>query len=535
MTVGVYAGDLKTTTPAEIPCLISILCGDAEVADENIQEFRDIAQQAAVEAQQAAEEAKKAATVVVHPSIDVEAIEGGHKLTIHDAYGDESFNVMNGKNGGEDGEDGEDGATFTPSVSSTGMLSWTNNKGLTNPATVNIKGGKGDNGDDGATFTPSVSSNGVLSWTNDKGLSNPASVNIKGSDGNGISKIEKLYSVGLVDTYRITYTNNSTFDFTVKNGQDGSGSGSVQPSENGATFIPSVSADGIISWVNDKGLTNPTPVNIKGSDGVGISAAEINGNGELVITYTNGNPVTLGKVVGESSGGSGGGLTGEQLVNFNEMWNWYSEQIYQPMTLTITPTGKTYELGSKNTFTLEWTFSQDVSSVTINDEAQTASSKGSKQITIEYKPQTPANGEFKYKVVGTRKDGKKESKDATCTINFHNRFYWGYALDSRSSLNDDIEEAFVKNLSKTGSKGFGSSRSISFSIKCPKDNYIWYAYPKRFGLGNMSMAPSGSSMYLPGGFEDPKSVSITNDSNYTEEYYVYRSINPELNQTVKVT
>lgn len=32
--------------------------------------------------------------------------------------------------------------------------------------------------------------------------------------------------------------------------------------ENGATFIPSVSANGVISWTNDKNLPNPTPVNI---------------------------------------------------------------------------------------------------------------------------------------------------------------------------------------------------------------------------------------------------------------------------------
>lgn len=41
--------------------------------------------------------------------------------------------------------------------------------------------------------------------------------------------------------------------------------------ENGATFIPSVSADGVLSWINDKGLPNPAPVNIKGEAGKGIS------------------------------------------------------------------------------------------------------------------------------------------------------------------------------------------------------------------------------------------------------------------------
>lgn len=37
--------------------------------------------------------------------------------------------------------------------------------------------------------------------------------------------------------------------------------------ENGATFIPNVSAEGVISWTNDKGLINPTPMNIKGEQG----------------------------------------------------------------------------------------------------------------------------------------------------------------------------------------------------------------------------------------------------------------------------
>ena len=44
-----------------------------------------------------------------------------------------------------------------------------------------------------------------------------------GSDGIGISKIEKIGTVDLVDTYRITFTDNSTFDYEVTNGADGQG------------------------------------------------------------------------------------------------------------------------------------------------------------------------------------------------------------------------------------------------------------------------------------------------------------------------
>ena len=67
-----------------------------------------------------------------------------------------TFSVKNGSKGsngsnGTNGKDGADGATFTPSVDSAGNLSWTNNKGLTNPPTVNIKGPKGDVGEGAAT------------------------------------------------------------------------------------------------------------------------------------------------------------------------------------------------------------------------------------------------------------------------------------------------------------------------------------------------------------------------------------------------
>lgn len=43
--------------------------------------------------------------------------------------------------------------------------------------------GEGTKGEDGATFTPHVSEDGVLSFTNDKSLENPAPVCIKGEAG----------------------------------------------------------------------------------------------------------------------------------------------------------------------------------------------------------------------------------------------------------------------------------------------------------------------------------------------------------------
>lgn len=100
----------------------------------------------------------------VSPTVKVATISGGHRVTITDVNGAKSFDVMDGEDGsggaGGSGADGEDGATFTPSVSSDGVLSWTNDKGLTNPDPVNIKGPQGDKGEPGENgengFSPTI-------------------------------------------------------------------------------------------------------------------------------------------------------------------------------------------------------------------------------------------------------------------------------------------------------------------------------------------------------------------------------------------
>ena len=74
---------------------------------------------------------------------------------------------------------GRDGATFTPNVDSDGNLSWTNDGGLQNPTTVNIKGAKGDKGEKGDT-----GATGQTGAKGDKGAKgDTGATGAKGADG----------------------------------------------------------------------------------------------------------------------------------------------------------------------------------------------------------------------------------------------------------------------------------------------------------------------------------------------------------------
>lgn len=71
---------------------------------------------------------------------------------------------MKGEQGAK-GDTGAEGTTFTPSVSSDGVISWTNDGGKANPANVNIKGVKGDTGAKGDTGLASLAYNAVKTTT----------------------------------------------------------------------------------------------------------------------------------------------------------------------------------------------------------------------------------------------------------------------------------------------------------------------------------------------------------------------------------
>lgn len=72
-----------------------------------------------------------------------------------------------------------------------------------------------------------------------------------GDDGVGIESIEKTSTVGLVDTYTITLTDGTTYDFTVTNGSGGSGV--PEGGTTGQVLAKKSDADGDVEWINQSG------------------------------------------------------------------------------------------------------------------------------------------------------------------------------------------------------------------------------------------------------------------------------------------
>lgn len=105
---------------------------------------------------------------------------------------------------------------FIPSVSSSGVLSWTNKAGLDNPASVNIKGAKGDKGDTGAQGIQGVK--GDKGDTGEQGLQGIAAT----------IRIGSVYTGEPGTNASVTNSGTSTnaiLNFTIPRGNPGSGGG----------------------------------------------------------------------------------------------------------------------------------------------------------------------------------------------------------------------------------------------------------------------------------------------------------------------
>lgn len=146
-----------------------------------------------------------------------------------------SFNLVFSHLVGTQGVKGDTGYYFTPAVDALGNLSWNNNGELNNPVTVNIKGPKGD----GGTVE-------ITSVVIDNGSSETATPSVEVISGTTDPQHAK---------YSLSFHN-----LVGKRGVQG---------PRGYYFLPSVAANGDLSWSNNSGgeLANPTTINIRGPQG----------------------------------------------------------------------------------------------------------------------------------------------------------------------------------------------------------------------------------------------------------------------------
>ena len=115
-----------------------------------------------------------------------------------------------------------------------------------------LPGEKGDKGETGATgATGPKGDKGDTGPKGEQGLQGPQGIQGKtGATGNGIASIllkSGSHAPGTTDTYEITFTDGTTFDFLVYNGANGAGSGDMKAS----VYDPQGKAQDIFAYVDN--------------------------------------------------------------------------------------------------------------------------------------------------------------------------------------------------------------------------------------------------------------------------------------------
>lgn len=168
-----------------------------------------------------------------------------------------------------------------------------------------------------------------------------------------------------------------------------------------------------------------------------------------------------------------------------------------------------------NELTLKWQLNKDPETILMNGQVR-ADLKTLRSLTLKDMALT-ADKTFMLQVT----DEKRKTAQKNTSVVFQNGVYYGV-----SEIPEEVNNTFILSLSRS----LQGSRTKTFSTTSTEDQYIWYAFPSRYGTPVFSVGG------FDGGFTKAASISFTNASGYTEEYAVYRSDNSNLGtKTIKVT
>jgi hypothetical protein len=192
------------------------------------------------------------------------------------------------------------------------------------------------------------------------------------------------------------------------------------------------------------------------------------------------------------------------------------QQMANLLYTAISVTSFTHNAGTKeygqtvSSVNLSWAINKTPTALTLDGEALDVSLR-SKALTglsiTKDKNKT-------WKLVATDERGAKSEK--TTTISFCNGVYYGVG-----AAQDAYDSAFVMGLTKN----LRSNKLTSVTVTAGEGEYIFYCLPKRMGTCTFKVGG------FEGGFELVATMSFTNASGYTEDYYIYKSVNANLGKT----
>lgn len=312
----------------------------------------------------------------------------------------------------------------------------------------------------------------VFEWVGNSGAIETTTVFVKnGEQGNGIAKVEKIKTVDLVDTYRMTFDDGSTFDYEVVNGDSSLGG-----------KIDTVKVNGVELPVIDKAVDIEIPEY--------IYIGNTEPTDENVVLWVNPDEADGGGYSG-TSGIDIGGIKKNQTFNnatMQEMFDMLLHPYAKPtMTLGINPAKTIYDKVAETLASI--TIKANVTKKTENIKeirfyvdnvlvnTDTAHPNGG-LVSYTHTFTSPTNTTFNVKIECEDIKGATSKVSANTNVYFVGKSYYGVVEDDGTPFT--ITESLIKGLSKTEVK---IKKALTYKNINATFGRIVYAYPKNLPSG----------------------------------------------------
>ena len=183
--------------------------------------------------------------------------------------------------------------------------------------------------------------------------------------------------------------------------------------------------------------------------------------------------------------------------------------------VSASATNATNEIGSTVTETvITWSFNKEPKTQTIKFGSEVAEVLDKSIRSKTYSGKTIT---LNTSIVIMATDERDAQASRTLNITFQPRAYWGVAQNKEIYDSADI-------LALSGS-ALTSTRTRNINVNAGEGEHIIYAIPSNFGT------PTFKINGFEGGFVKVGTINFTNASGYSQNYDVYKSVNPNLGST----